>query len=199
MHYTWVRDQPVMHLCPSYQSGWMWFAWFRSCQTSIQLIFCRLWVMVVLYLVVILMQLCKERSHVCPHHHVDQKSGNFFLILMKFNAWLKKNLSLYPKSWISSIINKSYFSQTQIFQKFLDSTRKPVLTTDHSWLPSLLTSLIFIFTLSNSPGPPIYCILEIFYHHPASPIWTFFNVLFVDRFPFTTNTHKRFFFKKAAH
>ena len=26
IHHMWVRDhQPIPHLCPSYQSGWMWF------------------------------------------------------------------------------------------------------------------------------------------------------------------------------
>ena len=28
IHHTWILDQPVLHLCPSYQSGqygWMWF------------------------------------------------------------------------------------------------------------------------------------------------------------------------------
>ena len=25
IHHTWVRDQSVLRLCPSYQSGWMWF------------------------------------------------------------------------------------------------------------------------------------------------------------------------------
>ena len=46
---TWVWGQPVSCLCPSYQSGWMWFLQFHSCQTSIQLDFWCSWVMVVLY------------------------------------------------------------------------------------------------------------------------------------------------------
>ena len=25
IHHMWVWDQPVLCLCPSYQSGWMWF------------------------------------------------------------------------------------------------------------------------------------------------------------------------------
>ena len=25
IYHTWVRDQPVPFLCPSYQSGWVWF------------------------------------------------------------------------------------------------------------------------------------------------------------------------------
>ena len=48
-HHTWIWDQPFPHLCPSYQSGWMWFLLFCSCQTSIQLDFWWFWVMVVLY------------------------------------------------------------------------------------------------------------------------------------------------------
>ena len=46
---TWVWDQPVPHLCPSYESGRMWFLQFCSCQTSIQLNFWCSWVMAVLY------------------------------------------------------------------------------------------------------------------------------------------------------
>ena len=25
IHHTWMRDQPIVHLCPSYQSGWICF------------------------------------------------------------------------------------------------------------------------------------------------------------------------------
>ena len=46
----WVTGHLVPCLCLSYQSGWMWFLQFRSCQTSVQLDFWCSWVMVVLYL-----------------------------------------------------------------------------------------------------------------------------------------------------
>ena len=45
----WVWGQPISHLCSSYQSGWMWFLQFCSCQTSIWLNFWCSWVIVVLY------------------------------------------------------------------------------------------------------------------------------------------------------
>ena len=45
----WVLGQRILHLHPSYQSRWMWFLLFRSCQTSIQFNFWHCRVMVVLY------------------------------------------------------------------------------------------------------------------------------------------------------
>ena len=49
IHHLWVWGHPVPCVCPSYQSGWMCFFKFHSCQTSIQLDFWWFWVMVVLY------------------------------------------------------------------------------------------------------------------------------------------------------
>ena len=49
IHHMWMWDQPIPHLHPSYQSGWMWFLYFHSCQTSIQLNFWRFWVMVLYF------------------------------------------------------------------------------------------------------------------------------------------------------
>ena len=37
IHHLWVWGHPVPCVCPSYQSGWMCFFKFHSCQTSIQL------------------------------------------------------------------------------------------------------------------------------------------------------------------
>ena len=48
IHHMWMWDQPILCFCPSYQSGWTWFLYFCSCQTSIQLDFLWFWVMVVL-------------------------------------------------------------------------------------------------------------------------------------------------------
>ena len=49
IHHEWMCYQPFLCLFPFYQSGWMWFLEFCSCQTSIQLDFWQLWVMVALY------------------------------------------------------------------------------------------------------------------------------------------------------
>ena len=49
VYHTWVKDLLIRHLCPSYQSGWVWFLPFCSCQTSIQLNFLLFWVIVILY------------------------------------------------------------------------------------------------------------------------------------------------------
>ena len=46
----WIYDQHFPCLHPSYQSQWMWFLSFRSCQISIQLNFWWFWVIVALYL-----------------------------------------------------------------------------------------------------------------------------------------------------
>ena len=49
IHHTCVLDQPILHLHPFYQSGWMWFLEFFSCQTSIELYFWWFWAMIVPY------------------------------------------------------------------------------------------------------------------------------------------------------
>ena len=38
VHHTWLRDQSVLHLCPSYQSGWMWFLISAAVRLPISLI-----------------------------------------------------------------------------------------------------------------------------------------------------------------
>ena len=39
VYHIWVKGHPIPHLHPSYQSGWMRFLLFCSCQTSIHLDF----------------------------------------------------------------------------------------------------------------------------------------------------------------
>ena len=73
-YHTWVWDQPVQCLHPSYQSRCGFF--FSSVvggRTFIQLE-----MMVVLYLVVVSMWLCVQASCVYLHDHLNQKSGCIF-------------------------------------------------------------------------------------------------------------------------
>ena len=73
IHHTWVRDQAIPCLCPSYQSQWMWFN-----SVVVRLPFSSIsggsecWLFYIL--VVILMWLCKGASHVCLHCHLDWNS-----------------------------------------------------------------------------------------------------------------------------
>ena len=85
IHHTWVWDQlgPCLH--PSYQSRWMWFN-----SVVVRFLFnsiydgSKLWLFYIL--LVILMWLCKEASHVCLHCHLDQKSVFYFEIVTRFDT-----------------------------------------------------------------------------------------------------------------
>ena len=80
-HHTWVRVQPVPHLCPSDQSVWIWFNSIVV-RLPLNLIsndseWCLFYI-----LVVILMWLCEELSHVCLRCHLDQNLHLFYLIFI---------------------------------------------------------------------------------------------------------------------
>ena len=72
-HRTLMWDQPILHLHASYQSGWMWF--FNSIVAGLPIHSIsdgsECWLFYIL--VVILMWLCKEMSHVYLCLHLDQK------------------------------------------------------------------------------------------------------------------------------
>ena len=93
IHVGW--GQPLLWLRASYQSPWVWFLQFYSCHTSIQLdtVVVRLqgnsisdipewWLLYIL--VVILMWLCEEASHVCLCCHLDWKPEKITIILSAY-------------------------------------------------------------------------------------------------------------------
>lgn len=85
--------------------------------------------------------------------------------------------------------------QIQVFQRLFGLYKETSPHNKALFTAFTLCLLGFASTPVQPPGLPTYCILEIFYHHPASPTWVFFYVLFEDKFPFATK-HIKTIFKK---
>ena len=65
-----VPSTLASHLCPSYQSGWMFLPYLLGCQTSVWFDFCQLWLFFVLKLLLSFFWLCEEAQCVYLRLHL---------------------------------------------------------------------------------------------------------------------------------